>query len=57
MTRTETILLTDRGPVRVPLDLPVAALGVALSYVGGIMRWNAALRQVEIVNPFRGFRS
>ena len=57
MTRTETILLTDRGPLLVPLDLPIAALAVALSYVGGRLRWNIALRRLEIVNPFRGLRS
>ncbi len=55
--RTETIVLTDRGPVLVPLDLPLAALAVALSYVGGILRWNQQHRRLEIVNPFRGFRS
>jgi len=51
--RTETIILTDRGPVLVPLDLPLAALAVALSYVGGILRWNRKHRRLEIVNPFR----
>lgn len=51
--RTETILLTDRGPVLVPLDLPIAALAVALSYVGGVLRWNRKHRRLEIVNPFR----
>lgn len=51
--RTETILLTDRGLVLVPLDLPIAALSVALSYVGGVLRWNIPRRRLEIVNPFR----
>ena len=55
--RTETILIPDRGPVLVPLDLPIAALAVALSYVGGILRWNKAHRRLEIVNPFRGIGS
>lgn len=50
--RTETILLTDHGPVFVPLDLPIAALAVALSYVGGILRWNIAKRRLEVVNPW-----
>ena len=45
--RTETILLTDRGPVLVPMDLPIAALAVALSYVGGILRWNIAKRRLS----------
>lgn len=50
--RTETILITDRGPVLVPMDLPIAALAVALSYVGGILRWNIAKRRLEVVNPW-----
>lgn len=55
--RTETILITDHVPLLVPLDLPIAALAVALSYVGGILRWNKAQRRLEIVNPYRGLGS
>ena len=52
--RTETLLITDHGPVLVALDLPIAALAVALSYVGGILRWNAQHGRLEVINPFRG---
>ena len=55
--RTETILITDHGPVLVPLDMPIAALAVALSYVGGILRWNRKHCRLEVVNPFRGMGS
>ena len=56
--RTETILLTDRGTVVfVPCDLLIIDLAVALSYVGGQLRWNIAQRRLEIVNPFRGIGS
>ena len=48
--RTETILITDHGPVLVGLDLPIAALAVALSYVGGILRWNARHGRLEVVS-------
>jgi len=55
--RTETIVLTDHGPVLVPLNLPIVALSVALSYVGGVLRWNRKHARLEVVNPFRGLRS
>lgn len=48
----ELVLSTDKGPVLLPADLPLAALSVALSYVGGILRWNTPRRRLEIVNPF-----
>lgn len=49
----ELILMSDRGPVLVPIDLPLAALAVALSYVGGLLRWNVRRRRLEIVYPYR----
>lgn len=49
----ELVLSTDQGPVLLPADLPLAALAGALSYVGGILRWNVSRRRLEIVNPFR----
>jgi len=53
--RTETTILTDRGTVVfVPCDLLIIDLAVALSYVGGQLRWNQQHRRLEIVNPFRG---
>lgn len=51
--RTELVLSTDRGPILVPVNLELAALAVALSYVGGVLRWNKARRRLEIVNPWR----
>lgn len=48
----ELILSTDRGPLLVPVELPLAALAVALSYVGGLLRWNTARRRLEVVRPF-----
>ena len=56
--RTETSLITDRGTVVfVPSNLLVIDLAVALSYGGGILRWNQQQRRLEIVNPFRGMGS
>lgn len=50
--RTETILITNCGPVLAPLYLPLAALAVALFYVGGLLRWNSAHGRLEVVSIF-----
>jgi hypothetical protein len=45
---------TSRSAVLLPASTPLTALALALSYVGGVLRWNIAHRRLEILFPFDG---
>lgn len=46
------LLVYDRAPVRLASNIELAAIRIALSYVGGVIRWNVQQRQLEILFPF-----